>query len=213
MTSTTVATTWMAAALLALGASAAQAQVPAAGQDSAHPTVSTSAPAQNPRADQAQRGPRMDRAARQAQHEKRAQQRAEQHAKRQAEFQQKLNLNPAQQSAWQQYLAAMKPPARPAMDRDAFKARRAAWAKMSTPQRIDAMEQRHAERAARMKARGDATKAFYAQLNPAQQQVFDAELARRFDERRRFGHGAHGPHRHGDDGGRTGQPSAAAPAR
>ena len=97
-------------------------------------------------------------------------------------------------------------------DRDARKAERDAFAKMSTPQRIDAMEKRHAEMAAHMKARGDATKAFYAQLNPAQQKTFDAEAARRFEHRgERGGHG-HGPRgERGEHGkhpghGRHGQP-------
>ena len=148
MKSKTFVTSWIAAAVLALGASAAvQAQAPAAGQESAKPAAS--APAKG---DRAQRGPRMDPAQRDAK-------RAEMQAKREADFKQKLNLTAAQQGAWSQYLAAMKPAAHP-MDREAFKAQRDALATMTTPQRIDAMEKRHAEMAARMKARGDATKAF-----------------------------------------------------
>ena len=226
MKSKTFVTTWIAAAVLALGASAAQAQMPAAGQASAQP--SASAPAKGQRGERAQRGPRMDPAQREAK-------RAEMQAKREADFKQKLNLTPAQQGAWTQYIAAMKPPARLAptqAERDARKAERDAFAKMSTPQRIDAMEKRHAEMAAHMKARGDATKAFYAQLNPAQQKTFDAEAARRFEHRghgprgergdrghgprggehgKHHGHGGHG--KHGGHGGPDGQaPAKAAPA-
>ena len=207
--------------MLALGSSAAvQAQSPAAGQASAQPAAS--APAKGPRGEHRQR---MDPA-------QRAAKRAEMQAKREADFKQKLNLTAAQQGAWTQYIAAMKPPARPAptpADRDARKAEREAFAKMSTPQRIDAMEKRHAEMAAHMKARGDATKAFYAQLNPAQQKTFDAEAARRFEHRgprgERGGHGhgprgergEHGQHhghgRHGQPGpDGKGQPAPAAPA-
>ena len=202
MKSKTFVTSWIAAAVLALGSSAAvQAQSPAAGQASAQPAAS--APAKGPRGEHRQR---MDPA-------QRAAKRAEMQAKREADFKQKLNLTAAQQGAWTQYTAAMKPPARPMpADRDARKAERDAFAKMSTPQRIDAMEKRHAEMAAHMKARGDATKAFYAQLNPAQQKTFDAEAARRFEHRgERGGHG-HGPRgERGEHGkhpghGRHGQP-------
>ena len=189
MKSKTFVTSWIAAAVLALGSSAAvQAQSPAAGQASAQPAAS--APAKGPRGEHRQR---MDPA-------QRAAKRAEMQAKREADFKQKLNLTAAQQGAWTQYIAAMKPPARPAptpADRDARKAEREAFAKMSTPQRIDAMEKRHAEMAAHMKTRGDATKAFYAQLNPAQQKTFDAEAARRFEHR---GHGARGGRDHGHHG-------------
>jgi hypothetical protein len=76
---------------------------------------------------------------------------------------------------------------------------------MTTPQRIDAMQKRHAEMSARMQARGEATKAFYAQLNPEQQKVFDTETARR------FGHGGPGPRGHGKHG-HDGAKRPAAPA-
>ena len=191
MKSKTFITSWIAAAVLALGSSAVvQAQVPAAGQDSAQPT--TTSPTKGPRGEHRQR---MDPA-------QRAAKRADMQAKREADFKQKLNLTAAQQGAWAQYTSAIKSahPAPTQAERDARKAEREALAKMSTPQRIDAMEKRHAEMAAHMKARGDATKAFYAQLSPAQQKTFDAETARRFEHR--GPRGEHGGHGHGPRGER-----------
>ena len=101
------------------------------------------------------------------------------------------------QQAVAQQVAATQPPARgerPPMDREAFK-------NLTTPQRIDLMEQRSAEHQARMKQRGDATKAFYAQLSAEQQKVFD-QRAVRHGPRGDGPRGMHGPHgRPGDQGG------------
>ena len=198
MKSQTFVTSWIAAAVLALGSSVAvQAQVPATGQESAQPSATS--PSKGPRGEHRQR---MDPA-------QRAAKRAEMQAKREADFKQKLNLTAAQQGAWTQYTAAMKSahPAPTPAERDARKAEREALAKMSTPQRIDAMKKRHAEMAGHMKARGEATKAFYAQLSPAQQKTFDAETARRFEHRGprgEHGHG-HGPRGEGGDHGKHGR--------
>lgn len=112
-------------------------------------------------------------------------------AKRQAELKTKLKLSPAQESAWASYAAAMQEPLRAGARPDA--AARAEFDKLSTPQRIDKMRalrtQRMAEMNAAMDKRGEATKSFYATLNPEQQKVFDAESTRR------DGHGGkHGRH-------------------
>ena len=120
---------------------------------------------------------------------------AERHAKHQAELKSALKLSPAQEGAWTQFTGAMQPPApgeRPRMDREEFK-------KLTTPQRIDLMEKRGAERQARMKQRGEAVKAFYAQLTPEQQKVFDERGLRHGK-----GDGPRGGHRgghHGHHGG------------
>ena len=104
-------------------------------------------------------------------------------AKRQAALKQKLQLSSAQEGAWTSFTTAMKPTARPQrMDRDAF-------AKLSTPDRIDHMRSVRATRIAEMDRRADATKAFYATLTPDQKKVFDSETLRR-------GHGHHGHRRH-----------------
>lgn len=122
---------------------------------------------------------------------------AEHHAKRLAELKAALKLTAAQEGAWNTFTAATQPPARgerPPMDREAFK-------NLTTPQRIDLMEQRSAEHQARMKQRGDATKAFYAQLSAEQQKVFD-QRAVRHGPRGDGPRGMHGPHgRPGDQGG------------
>ena len=128
MKSKTFVTSWIAAAVLALGSSAVvQAQVPAAGQDSAQPT--TTSPTKGPRGEHRQR---MDPA-------QRAAKRADMQAKREADFKQKLNLTAAQQGAWAQYTSAIKSahPAPTQAERDARKAEREALAKMSTPQSVD----------------------------------------------------------------------------
>jgi periplasmic protein CpxP/Spy len=93
-------------------------------------------------------------------------------ARRQAELKQKLQLTPAQETAWTAYTAVMKPPAR--MQRPD----RAEFEKLTTPERIDRTRAMRATRIAEMDKRGDATKTFYAALTPEQKKVFDAETAR-----------------------------------
>ena len=108
-------------------------------------------------------------------------------ARRQADMKAKLKITPAQEGAWTTFTAAMQPPAhhaRPSPEQ------RAEFEKLSTPQRIDKMRdmrmQRSAEITTAMDKRGEATKVFYAALNPDQQKVFDSEHARRGH------HGGHG---------------------
>lgn len=79
-----------------------------------------------------------------------------------------LKLTPAQETAWNTYAATFKPGERPQrMEREDF-------AKLTTPQRIDKMREMRAQRAADADRRGEATKAFYAQLDASQQKTFDA---------------------------------------
>lgn len=96
----------------------------------------------------------------------------ERHAQRMADLKAKLNITPAQEAAWNDYTTAMQPPAdamRPRMkNRDEF-------AQLTTPERIDRMQEFSAERQQRMQQRGDAVKAFYAQLTPEQQQIYDQQ--------------------------------------
>ena len=140
------------------------------------------ATAAQPAAGEASGRARMDPAQRQ-------QRMAEHHAKRQAELKAQLKLTPAQEGAWNQYTAAMQPPAPDARG----PASRADFARLSTPERIDLMQKRADERHARMKQRGDATKAFYAQLTPEQQKSFDSRAQRA--GRGEGWHGGHGEHR------------------
>ena len=151
------------ATVLAASAATAFAQAPAPAQPAAGEAATTQ------RAAQPERRARMDPAQRQ-------QRMAERHAQRMADLKAQLKLTPAQEGAWTAYAAAMQPPAdrmaqRPRMNRDEF-------AQLTTPQRIDRMEQFAAERHARMKQRGDAVKAFYAQLTPEQQKLYDERALR-----------------------------------
>ena len=101
-------------------------------------------------------------------------------AKRQAALKAKLNLSATQEGAWAAYVAAMQPPAGMAerMNPEARKKMHDEWAALTTPQRIDKMNQMKAQRDAEMAKRGDATKSFYAALSPEQQKVFDASTMR-----------------------------------
>ena len=167
---------FIAAVLAATGAIAvAQAPAPVA------PAAGDSATQQ--RAAPGERRERMDPAQRQ-------QRMAERHARRMNELKAQLKLNPAQEPAWASYSAAMQPPAqlqRPRTDRSEFAA-------LTTPQRIDRMQQRSAERQVQMKQRGDAVKAFYAQLTPEQQKVYDERAMRGGRGEGQRGGGRHGHH-------------------
>lgn len=111
---------------------------------------------------------------------------AQHHAKHQAELKQKLQLAPNQEAAWASFANATQPPQTPPPRPD-----RAAFEKLTTPERIDKMRALRTERQAAMDRRADATKAFYATLTPEQKKVFDTETLRQ--------HG-HGPHGHGEHG-------------
>jgi periplasmic protein CpxP/Spy len=104
--------------------------------------------------------------------------------KRMAALKEKLKLAPAQAAAWQAFADAEKfKQPDPGVDRVAM---REAFAKMNTPQRLDAMLEKSDQRHVQMVARVAAVKTFYAQLTPEQQAVFDAEAPLG------GGHGRHG---------------------
>lgn len=120
---------------------------------------------------------------------------AEHAAKRQEMFKAQLQLKPTQDAAWAAFVSAMKEPGRisrpqPLNPLD--------LAKMSTPERLDAMQaqrERHrAEREAAMKTRNQAVKTFYATLEPDQKKVFDALSMRWMGAMMRGGQGR--PHAH-----------------
>lgn len=94
-------------------------------------------------------------------------------ARRQAALKHKLQITPAQESAWAAYTAAMKPPA------DLKRPQRGEFEKLTTPERIDRMRQIRNAHIAEMDKRGDAAKALYAVLSADQKKVFDAETAPR----------------------------------
>jgi hypothetical protein len=174
----------------ALASSGAFAQAPVA--PSAAAPAAAVAQADNAAAPKAQHK-RMDPA-------KRMERMQEHRAKRLAELKEKLKLNAGQEGAWSTFTAASQPPAGarpPRMDRAEF-------AKLTTPQRLERMQARQAERSAMFAKRAEATKTFYAGLTPEQQKTFDAETVH---------FGGHGGHRgHQGHGGPDGQ-RGAAPAK
>lgn len=100
--------------------------------------------------------------------------RFEQHlARRQAEFKQRLQITPAQEGAWNTWVAAVRPPAN---WMETKHARHAEMQRLTTPERIDRMRAWRAERAAQQDRRGEATKVFYAALTPYQRGIFDARM-------------------------------------
>lgn len=114
-------------------------------------------------------------------HAKMGEHRAKHHAARAEALKQKLQLSPAQESAWTTFTTAMQPGTRPAMPD------RAELAKLTTPERLDRMRTLRTQRATEMDQRAEAVKAFYATLTPEQQKTFDTETAQR------FGHHGMGP--------------------
>lgn len=110
----------------------------------------------------------------------------------------KLAITPEQEGAWANFTTALKPDAsaqdgaqKPHMDR-------AAWMKMTTPERIDQMRAMRARRFAMADARGDATNTFYAALTPAQQKTFDEQAIRMMRKMKKHHGDRH--HHEGDRG-------------
>lgn len=89
-----------------------------------------------------------------------------------AALKEKLALAPGQEAAWNAFVEATRPAPRMAAGREAM---RDELAKLDTPQRLDRMLAMSEARRVRLVERAEATKAFYAQLSPDQQRVFDAE--------------------------------------
>jgi hypothetical protein len=96
----------------------------------------------------------------------------EQRAAHLAELKAQLKLKPEQEAAWQAFSGAVESGARGRnMDRQAM---RDEFAKLNTPQRLDKMLAKSEVRRDRMLQRVETTKAFYAELTPEQQSVFDS---------------------------------------
>ena len=103
-----------------------------------------------------------------------------------------LQLRADQEPALRAYLDAVRPPGDAAKrpERPDPQALR----QMTTPQRLDRMQARQAERSAMFAKRADATRSFYATLSPEQQKTFDAESMQRFGHRDAGGPGGHHHH-------------------
>ncbi len=147
----------------------------------------------------------------------RAQMRAEFQAKRQARETQRaqdlrtiLRLRPDQETALTAYLQSQKRPDGPPMGGrrgpPGAPANGAASAPMTTPQRLDEMARREADRTAMQQKHAEALRAFYAALSPEQRQVFDALQRMRGGGRGGWGHHGMGGGPGGFGGGSRGGP-------
>lgn len=115
-------------------------------------------------------------------------QRAQRHAERLRAI---LQLRPDQEPALRAFVSALQPSPEQLQRREAWRAERAQGQTLTTPQRLERMQARMAERQANFARRADATKRFYAQLSPAQQRAFDA-LPHGHGGMRGRGHGGFG---------------------
>ena len=107
-----------------------------------------------------------------------------------------LRLRPDQEPALTAFLQPHRPPGKAGRHGPPAQA-------LTTPQRLDEMAQRDAERTRARQARTDKVRSFYAARDAQQRQVFDA-----LERMRRGGHGRGGPGRgawglHGFEGGPT----------
>ncbi len=80
-----------------------------------------------------------------------------------------LKLTPEQEPAWKTYVGKMQPPSPPAFDREA-------WNKLTTPERMEKMQEQAAARQQRMSEHLAAVKEFYAVLTPEQKKIFDSHF-------------------------------------
>jgi len=109
--------------------------------------------------------------------------------RRMTELKSKLQLTPAQESAWTKFAEAMRPAATaPRPDHEAMM-------KLPTPERIDQMRALHQQHTAQMDQRGEAAKTFYATLTTEQKKRFDEQTARMMARRGGMG-GDHDHHGH-----------------
>lgn len=115
-------------------------------------------------------------------------QRKAHHEQRQALFKAQLKLTPEQEAAWSSFTAVMQTPM---VHAQGSYPNPIEMAKLTTPERLDAMQAVHAKHigdmSAAMAARSEAVKTFYAVLLPDQQKVFDAISVQSFGL---FMHGA-----------------------
>ena len=87
--------------------------------------------------------------------------------KRQNALHDKLGLSASQEAAWNDFIVKSKPIERPT---------KPAWSELSTlstPDRLDHMLAMMKDRQQTMESHAQAVKAFYAQLTPEQQKIFD----------------------------------------
>ena len=118
-------------------------------------------------------------------------------AERQAKLKADLKLTPEQEAAWSAFVARTTPEPRMMGGKDG--AMREDWSQLTTPERLNKMQARPAQRSEQMAKRIDATKSFYAALTPEQQKTFDAQSMRGFQRAGMKGGKHHmGKHGHGE---------------
>jgi len=117
-----------------------------------------------------------------------------------------LQLRPDQEPALRALIAATQ---RPPGEHEHMGRGHEDKAAMTTPERLDRMEARMTERAARFRTHAEAMKRFYAQLSPAQQKAFDSMPM--MGRHEHGGHGMKGGHEghRGFGGGEHGGPRPA----
>jgi Spy/CpxP family protein refolding chaperone len=121
---------------------------------------------------------------------------AQKRAQRVARLHDELKITPAQENAWNTFVASMKPAHR-ADDRQ--RGDRAAWASLPAPERAQKMIERHKARTAAMEQRLAALNSFYSVLSPDQKKVFDEKSARMQSHFGRHGGMHRGGQRRGDE--------------
>jgi hypothetical protein len=126
---------------------------------------------------------------RQAKHAEFAAKRAQKHAEHVAKLHDELKITPAQENAWNAFVASMKPAQH---GQGGQHGDRAAWAGLSAPQRAEKMLARQKQRTAAMEQRLAALNSFYSVLSPDQKKVFDDKAARMQSRFGRHGGGEHG---------------------
>jgi Spy/CpxP family protein refolding chaperone len=116
-----------------------------------------------------------------AQHQKPTpEQRAQFRAQRIAKLHDELKITPAQENAWNAFVASMQPPPHQQHDR-------AAWANLTAPERMAKMIALQKQRTAALEQRQAALNTFYSVLSTDQKKTFDEKAAH-------FGRGHGGRH-------------------
>ena len=142
--------------------------------------------------------PRQDRHAHRMDRAERMERMQARMAERQARLKADLNLSPEQEPAWNAFVARMD--AAKASHGQRGQRERTNWSELSTPERLDKMQARMAEREAAMNQRFEAIKSFYANLNAEQQKVFDSQRMGSFYRASMKGGHHRGGHKHHHDG-------------
>ncbi|RXZ38002.1 hypothetical protein D9O50_00095 [Oxalobacteraceae bacterium CAVE-383] len=114
--------------------------------------------------------------------------------KRQDALHAKLKLTAAQEPAWKTFVDQTRPPQR---DPNAKPQDRAAWAKLTTPERMEKFLAGMQTREQFLTARLNAVKTFYAVLSPEQQKTFDQAYSHGPFGRHHRGHHGHDDRGHG----------------